>query len=63
MDNQSVADLLCTIESLVYDLPGGVDEDADPMDTSPRSMTAHVGGLLLQNVAMLRKELGLDGDA
>ena len=41
-------DLLMEIEDLALGLPGGIDEEADPMNQSPKDATAHVGGLIWQ---------------
>lgn len=35
---------------MLHDLPSGIDMDADPNNTSPEDMTAHIGGLCWQRL-------------
>lgn len=51
-------DALLDIEELVRQLPGGVDEDADPADWSPKDISRHIGGLILQRVRQALRRKG-----
>lgn len=51
MEYPSIARLreaLQDIVELVMQLPGGIDEDPDPDDTSPDNPAAHIGGLIIE---------------
>lgn len=48
MKNDDVLSFVRRIMVMVQDLPSGIDEDADPEDTSPEDATAHIGGLIWQ---------------
>jgi len=39
---------IAEIKRLVYDMPSGIDEKADPLNTSPDDMEGHIGGLIWQ---------------
>ena len=41
---------LQTQEDFWYSLPSGVDEEADPLNTSPDDMAAHIAGLAVQAI-------------
>jgi hypothetical protein len=41
-------DTIKQIREMIYDLPCGVDEEADWEDDSPEDTTAHLGGLMIQ---------------
>lgn len=49
-------DLLAVIE-LLYQLPDGIEEDADENDESPYNLTAHVGGLAIQALRKIVERL------
>ena len=42
---------------MIQQLPGGIDENADPMNASPEDATAHVGGLVWQELDFALKEI------
>ncbi len=48
MTKQEMRDALERIAALAEELPSGIDYTADPGDTSPGDMTAHIGGLIWQ---------------
>ena len=39
---------LCRIQTMIGDLPSGIDEEAREDDPSPADMVAHLGGLIYQ---------------
>jgi hypothetical protein len=51
--NPDLAKLLDTIEALCLE---HCDEEADPNDSSPDDMTAHVHGLIVQMIRRYREE-------
>lgn len=38
------------IRDLLYEMPGGIDEEADASDNAPESMPAHIAGLILREI-------------
>lgn len=46
MTPEKILNLLQKADELVLDLPGGIDEDADPTNRSPADAIAHTGGLV-----------------
>ena len=48
MNKKDLLDTIRDIRDLAEQLPGGIDEQADPDDPSPNDMVAHIGGLIYQ---------------
>ena len=38
------------VRDTLHDLPGGIDEEADPENCSPEDAVAHLGGLMVQRI-------------
>ncbi len=55
MTNKELLYALNRIEALVLSLPSGIDAEADAEDLTPEDTTAHLGGLIYQEVQRLRQ--------
>lgn len=63
---QILREKLASVLYFIQQLPGGIDEDADPLNTSPDNMFHHIGGLIYQIVKDEKpisrwKEIAKDG--
>ena len=57
MKLQKIRETLAEIAALADNLPSGIDYTADPNDTSPEDMTAHIGGLIWQECDKMLRAL------
>ncbi len=50
LHEQNLERALREIGQMIQNLPSGIDEEADPNETSPEDAAAHLGGLIFQKV-------------